>query len=224
VVLVSKRPHLIQNILNNYNQQTYKNKELIIIFNCDSIPTFDSKIHFIQIDSTKSLGFCFNYGIEKANGDYIAKMDDDDYYGPEYLKDTYNITKLTNATVTGKKTYFIHYENNLYLRRFSYFKNNKLDQFTDFVCGATFFINKNDIMKHNIKFQDLDRGEDTQFLKDIKKANLKIYCDTIFNYCYIRYTSHNHTWNVSKSELLKDTILVNDSFSKEIIDSTQNSF
>ena len=227
VVVISNRKNYYKNVLENFSRQEFANKELIYIFNGvsidntvqkDSVSTIDGcTITKYSVDKNKHLGFCLNFAIDNSSSEYIAKMDDDDYYGKYYLSDSYATATITSATLIGKKSYFMYEstEKNLYLRRYQYFKDNKLECFSDFVCGATFFINREKINEHNIRFDDTkSRGEDTDFLKRIKSKNLLIFADISFNYCYIRYDqNHNHTWNVNNKALLNDCKLIENSSS-----------
>lgn len=51
------------------------------------------------------MGECFNNAVNIANGDYIAKMDDDDYYGEYYILDAINAFKYSGADIIGKNIY-----------------------------------------------------------------------------------------------------------------------
>lgn len=72
--------------------QGYDNYELIIIDDAstdDSVVVIkkfnDSRITFIQHGTNKGSNFSVNEGFEKAQGKYIARLDGDDYYAPDFL-------------------------------------------------------------------------------------------------------------------------------------------
>ncbi|KGM46290.1 glycosyl transferase family 2, partial [Neobacillus niacini] len=93
IITCTVREHLISNIIDNYTTQLFQDKELIIILNHDGLDINLVKssigsvkgVTIYQLPQNYTLGECLNYGIEKAKYDVIAKFDDDDYYGPEYL-------------------------------------------------------------------------------------------------------------------------------------------
>lgn len=88
----STLPLAIDSIL----KQTYRNLELIICDDCSSDNTFDvakrfqeenpSIIRLIKNDRNLSLGPTLNHCLEYATGDFIARMDGDDYSDPERLE------------------------------------------------------------------------------------------------------------------------------------------
>ena len=86
----------LNNILENFNRQDLKEKELIIIINNNKIDESKWKnlvskynnIKVYKLSENISLGRCLNFGVNKAKFDIIAKFDDDDYYGSKYLSDS----------------------------------------------------------------------------------------------------------------------------------------
>ncbi|GAA3329493.1 hypothetical protein GCM10020331_077780 [Ectobacillus funiculus] len=56
-----------------------------------------------QLPQHVTLGECYNFAIPKARYDYIAKMDDDDYYSPYYLSEAMKGFEVSGASVVGKK-------------------------------------------------------------------------------------------------------------------------
>ena len=95
VLMPTMRPENVARCIENFKKQTYENKELILILNnaefdldavrrdADSIPN----LQIIYVEGRTTLGDCLNRGVEAASGEYVAKMDDDDYYGERYLSD-----------------------------------------------------------------------------------------------------------------------------------------
>ncbi len=207
-------------ILENYNRQKYNNKELIIVFNLDMNDNIqniinnnkNSNIIIKQIDEKESLGYCLNKAINLSNGNIISKFDDDDYYGENYLQDMYYSMIISNADLVGKcahmvyaletkelwiKFYKINYENYTY-------QVNKLN----FICGSSLFFKK--YIYEKCKFKESNTGEDTNFIEQVKNNNFTIYASDFFNYCYIRDTPGNHTFNCDLNKFLgSKSIMIN---------------
>ncbi|MFH4090338.1 glycosyltransferase, partial [Acinetobacter baumannii] len=86
------------------------NTEKIIILNNDSMNIKQWEKRFeklkntriFKVDEKSSLGACLNFAVGKATGEIIAKMDDDDYYAPNYLKDMVMSFEYTDASIVGK--------------------------------------------------------------------------------------------------------------------------
>ena len=89
IVATCDRPHFLAQALQNYCRQTHPNTELIVVDDgkrsVSEICTGGTGIHFIRLTKKTHIGTKMNIGIEAAKGDIIQKMDDDDYYGPDFL-------------------------------------------------------------------------------------------------------------------------------------------
>ena len=212
VVTVTNRPFSLEGILHNYLSQNYKTKELIIIINNNSInlgewKEFTSNKHDIKIfkiDDKKSLGECLNFGIENSSYPYISKFDDDDYYGPNYLVDTMNAFKYTDAGVVGKYTVYAYMEgtNELILR----YPDHE-NRYMDYVAGSTLTFKKE--IYNKIKFRHQNKSEDTLFLKDCIIFGYKIYSSDRFNHVISRRKNLlTHTWKIPDNEFKKKSVLV----------------
>ncbi len=207
IITCTNNPNFLNNILNNYKRQKFKEKELIIIINNNKINIENwektigkkSDIQIFQIDENISLGKCLNIGASKAKFDYIAKFDDDDYYGAKYLTEAFNGFKISNAKVVGKGTTFVYFVKSKTLA----LRDPGLEwKFVQFVNGSTLVIKKN-VLKQ-IKFRDISAAEDTQFCRDCINNGIKIYSTSKFNHVYMRYSSKKkHTWKIDDEELMK---------------------
>ena len=213
-ITCSNRPYMIDNILKNFNQQNYVNKELILLMqandeNFDKIKSDLSKydnITLVRQLEHELLGFVFNKGVDIANGYYIAKFDDDDMYGPNYLSDGILPFHYTKASVVGKNETFLYHEatDNYYLRF-----PGKRHRYLDFVMGATIIAKKEVFDK--VRFGESNTGEDSEFLRQCKKNNIKIYSSDPYNWVHVRKKSDDfHTWQIQDKELLKSAVKLYD--------------
>lgn len=174
IIAVTKRERLLENVFNNYERQRYKEKELIIILNDDAmdIDRWQKKaqeienVRVFQLESSITLGECYNFAIPKAKYDYIAKFDDDDYYSSYYLEEAMKGLQVSGADLVGKSTVFIYYLSNQMLTLF-----NEKKEFTElcleeelykkYLLGATFVFKKEIFL--DVTFEKVNVGEDTLF-------------------------------------------------------------
>ena len=210
LVTCTNRPDMISNIMHNYSHQTWENLELIIVIDCldnefqkikDSLrDREDVTLH--KVPNGLSLGHCFNTGMALSKGDFIAKFDDDDLYGPNYVADQLLPFKYTDADIVGKLCTFMYHEKSgkTYLR----FPNNR-HKYGDLVLGPTFFFKRE--VSENVKMRDLSKSEDTNFLKDSLKAGYKIYATDPYNFVYMRKKVEGfHTWDATDEQLLSNAV------------------
>lgn len=199
VVMPTMRPEKLEFALQQILGQKGVELEVLVATHGFKAPEHKyAQVKFFDFSNQESLGNCLNAIIEEATGDYIAKMDDDDLYGPNYLRDQINALRYTGATVVGKQASYLYLENTdeLVLR-----KAWREHLWTDLVLGATLVADRNTFQ--TTKFQDLKRGEDTRFLADVAAKGGQIYSSDRFNYIQIR-SGRNHTWDVSDMDLKRN--------------------
>ena len=102
IIPTFNRAILISKAIQSVIDQRYTNWELIIVDDGSSdntkevVANFnDNRIkYFFKINEER--GIARNFGIDKAGGDYISFLDDDDYYLPEFLEEFY--LKISHCT------------------------------------------------------------------------------------------------------------------------------
>ena len=106
VITVYNKAQYIEHTINSVLNQTVQNFEIIVV-NDGSTDTSLAIINSIAdprivVYSTKNkgAGAARNYGIDKATSPYIALLDGDDYWHPNYLEEICNLQKrFPNACV-----------------------------------------------------------------------------------------------------------------------------
>jgi spore maturation protein CgeB len=142
-----------------------------------------------------TLGECLNLCIRAASGDVLTKMDDDDYYGPNYLSDLLHALDFSEADVVGKLAHHMHFSSNkATVLRMPHMEHT----FSRTVMGPTITARREVFEAH--PFEALNRGEDTAFLNDVRATGGSIYAADRFNFCQMR-RAEGHTWDVSDEEL-----------------------
>lgn len=142
------------------------------------------------------LGECLNRCVAAADGDVLAKMDDDDHYGKNYLSDQIFALDYSRADVVGKQAHYMHLlGSKATILRFGH----KEHRYTDFVMGPTIVARKETFIAN--PFPSLGLGEDTGFLRNAGKEGMQIYSADRFNFYQVR-AADGHTWQVQDAELL----------------------
>ena len=208
VVVSTNRPEHLSNVLETHARQRLEDRELIIVqHGFKSSPELMrsaselgiENLTLLEAPSSDSLGACLNRGIETASGDVIAKMDDDDIYGENYLSDQLAALRYSNADLVGKQAHYLHLRNrDIVMCRFP----EREHQFTDLVMGPTLIGSKE--LFQRFPFADRTLGEDTDLQRRLVSAGARIYSADRFNFVQVR-DSHGHTWNVDDELLLANS-------------------
>jgi glycosyltransferase involved in cell wall biosynthesis len=89
IITTHDRLQLLKRAIESVKQQTYNNIELIVVDDWSSdgtkeyCETQDFKYIYIPREESKGGNYARNLGIRNANGEYIAFLDDDDFWLPE---------------------------------------------------------------------------------------------------------------------------------------------
>src|SRR4030042_6035179 len=93
IILTYNRAQILVEAVDSVLNQTFRDFELIIVDNYSSDDTEsvvkscqDKRIRYFKNQNEGLLGINRNFGIEKAHGEYIAFLDDDDLWLPEILE------------------------------------------------------------------------------------------------------------------------------------------
>src|SRR5579883_2302880 len=91
VVLTTRdRPRFLPVALACYRHQTYQNRELIVVDDGDAHPLDAAQVaaaggKLVRAAPGTPIGTKLNLGIEQSRGPWCQKMDDDDWYAPDFL-------------------------------------------------------------------------------------------------------------------------------------------
>jgi glycosyltransferase involved in cell wall biosynthesis len=100
IMATKNRRSFIPQALRCFLRQSYRNSELIVVDDgedsvadlCCGIP----RVRYVRITCPIYTGTKLNIGIEIARGDILQKLDDDDYYSPDFLN--LAVTRLLSGT------------------------------------------------------------------------------------------------------------------------------
>lgn len=207
-IMPTVRPALIPMAIKFYKAQKYKNRELIIVLNSndfehssiDRMRGRDESIHIHYAPSDMPVGCAVNLGISHMTGDYWAKMDDDDYYSPNYLSDINLYRKFLDFDIAGKGALFNYLEeqDQTILRSSSLW-----DRETHNFAGGTLIV-KNE--PDNVHWPERVRGfADIEFLTGRLVEGAHIASLDPFGHIQIRRKdSRFHTWTRQASHMTAD--------------------
>ncbi|HKX74687.1 MAG TPA: glycosyltransferase, partial [Acidimicrobiia bacterium] len=214
VMAPTNRADRIPNIIANCARQTWQPDEIVLVLH--GIDVDEGRVKdeaaAVGIDSVNVLrqpaevilGEVFNAGFLAASGDYIAKMDDDDYYGAEYLADLIDAFTYTEADVVGKWAHYAYLEGiDATIFRYGDFEHT----YHDVLAISTLLI-KRQIFEHH-RFPAMPVGSGSVFLRNVRADGARIYSADRFNYLYNRYSAGgHHTFPVSDLQLASNSVLV----------------
>ncbi|RJL32258.1 glycosyltransferase [Bailinhaonella thermotolerans] len=207
VVLPTNRANQIEHAIDSVAKQIHKPIQLIMVLHGLDLDTGvvadkaraagieDVKV--LAADKSLTLGACLNLGVAAADGDFIAKMDDDNLYGEHYFSDMIRAFDWTNAEMVGKGAHYTYFEGrNATVLRFPEFEH----RFTHLINGGS-MLAKRDLLK-SVPFENVNVGEDTRLVRHCKAEGIPIYSTDRFNFVYMRSGDPKfHTWQANEIKL-----------------------
>jgi hypothetical protein len=205
VLAATNRPQLLPRLLANFAAQRHTNAELIVITNSDRFDRSDVEARVgalgnartIHLAASITLGECLNAGLDATDARFVAKFDDDDHYGPDYLADALLVHRFVDAAIVGKKTFYAHLEgpDETILR----FPGNEFT-FTNRVSGGTLLIDRS--VFDDIRFAPLNVGEDVDLFERTRARGLTIFSADRYNYVAARRAdAGTHSWSISDADV-----------------------
>jgi glycosyltransferase involved in cell wall biosynthesis len=182
---------------------TYPEKELIVVDSAPGDPEFfkgyPPNVRYGVKDGNVWVGAKMNFGVERANGDILIKMDDDDWYHPEILSDIWELMKgdpeRTIPRVIGAGFFLI--------RKWRL----KLSGDRPWLLGGVLPFHRRFWEKSKFR-EDIKAGSDYHFRKTgvYYKEAILMRKD---RYVVVRHGVH-HTWNRDHADVDVDAMLENE--------------
>lgn len=208
MVVPTNRPHQLDNVLANAARQEYGPVELVLVAHGFEPPAefkaraADAGLHHLTVvraDASLPLGACMNLGLDAAAGAYVAKIDDDNHYGPHYLTDLIDAFCYTDAGIVGKWAHYVWLQSTgaVVLR-----SPRSEHRYERLVQGGSMVLQAD--VARDLRFSDdLPRGVDTDILNRAQQAGVRTYAGDRFNYISVRGTDRTaHTWTITDAALL----------------------
>ena len=198
-----ERFHLFKRSVDCYLNQTYINKELVVVLDprhsdgfkplkdyVASLRRADIRVIVPKSNTRVSLGRLRNFSMSEARGEVLCQWDDDDVYHPERLKKQYSTlrTKKVGAVYLQEVLHFFSTTKEMYWIDWKHWHLK---------CHAAtgMFINR-DLPKYPETGEFSNKGEDTDFLTQLGESR-KVFHLAGLPHLYI-YTFHGkNTWNAS---------------------------
>lgn len=213
IITSTNRKENLKDYLKRMHEQKYVKLEINLVTHgfvltekekLELINNADFNLNIFDMDSNMSLGNCLNLAIDNCNYPIITKVDDDDFYFENYIIDQWLALKYSGADLVGKSECFYYFESKNIIAKRNMGENQK---FGDFVMGATIMTNSDTMRK--IKFDNIPRAVDTNFIRRLLEGDGTLYIGHPFELCVYRSSdSTNHTWQVEDLSMLKNANIV----------------
>ncbi len=196
VVLSTRRPQLLDFALRQVARQRSVDVELVVVghgFEPDRPRVRDQlgdrPVEVLSVHADTLFGEALNTGVHAASGDIVVKMDDDDWYGRDFLLDLLLAREYSGADVVGTAAEFVYLhqlDRTLRTRATS-------EWFAKHVAGGTLCLPR-ELLRSLGGFRPVRRFVDRQLLAAAAAAGASVYRAHGLGYL-LRRTVDGHTWD-----------------------------
>lgn len=211
VVLATRRPEKLASALGQLARQSWEALEAVVVlhgFDADlpqvrrALEDYPGELQLRSVPAEMIFGDVLNAGVRAASGEFICKMDDDDWYGPHHVRDLVHAKDFSGAVLVGAQVEFVYLESlDITTRR-----PPLGEQYSDHVAGGTMMLGRDELRQLG-GWRPVHRAVDRCLLEAVKAAGGLIYRSHGQNYMMHRHSgadSHGgHTWNPEDSIFLQ---------------------
>ena len=165
-----------------------------------ALAAFSHPLSVVEVPSTVPFGMALNHGAARTSGRFLAKMDDDDWYGPEHLADLLLARDYSGADLVGCHNAFTYLEQigvTVQLR-------GETERPHRQVAGAALFIERSAFQEVG-GFRPIRRAVDTHVQRAVEAAGGKIYRTHGLGWV-VRRSASGHTWDQPIGYFLRRSI------------------
>lgn len=198
IILATRRPEMVDFALRQIARQRHAGGEVMLAahgFEVDASMTraldgvHQWQLQVLSVDRTVPFGAVLNRAAERASGDVLLKMDDDDWYGPEFVSDLLLARGYSGADIVGMLAEFSFIESLwLTVRR-----PDLTECYNTFVAGGTLMIDRTTFADVG-GFRPLRHFVDAGLLAAVREGGGSIYRTQGLGYL-LRRGKGGHTWD-----------------------------
>ena len=200
VVAATNRPAMLDRIIANVALQDHPNVELVLALHGDGFPDTDPvapdglALTVLRFGDDAVFGHVLGGASAAASGEWVTKMDDDDWYGVEHVSDLVLAAGYSGADLVGKGSEFVYLEGSgVTIRR----GLGAGEASSRTLSGGTLLV-RSSVLRDIDGWRGLPRSVDVALIDDVVSAGGTLWRTHPFGYL-LRRTTGQHTWNVDES-------------------------
>lgn len=203
-IVSTMRPKNVIDVIDQFSSQAYENKELILLLHGEGFDETKIKRHMEKTGVDYKLlargkntifGENLNDAVDAASGDFVTKMDDDDYYAENHFSDLLAARRYSRADIVGKWSNWVYLKNKNLTTTWVI---EKQESYCHHLPGATFLLERSLLQK--VKFGIVQNGIDSELYRRIEARGGTLYSTHRYNFARIRHGAH--TYNTSDEKFL----------------------
>ena len=199
VILASRRPANLRFALTQLEQQTWPQVQVVLaLHGVDpeqhevraAVAGYGRDLEVVPVGADVVFGDVLNAALDRCTGRLVAKMDDDDWYGPDHLTDLVLAHGYSGATLVGLADHFTYLESSdLTIRD----QVHRSEQRAARVSGGTLAVARDDLLALG-RWRPVHRAVDRSLIQAVTAVGGEVYATHDLGFCLYRGAGE-HTWS-----------------------------
>jgi glycosyltransferase involved in cell wall biosynthesis len=216
VLLCTRRPEMAEFALRQVSRQRGVDFEIILGLHGVSkeddrivaaTAGIDVPVSIVEIEKDLPLGEALNITSGVAAGTFLAKMDDDDWYGPDHLADLTLAQLYSGADLIGSLAEFVYLEElDLTVCQVPEITAELPMGLTGSVLSGGTMLFSRSLFEAIGGFRAVPRFIDHELCDAFRSAGGRVYRSHGFNYLYRRRDPSFHTWQAPPEMFLRSSL------------------
>ena len=208
VLLATRRPDFLAHALAQVGKQRYPALEVVVVAHApgvaeaarEQLASRDLDHAVVDVEPDKPFGAALDAGVAAAGGQVLAKMDDDDWYGPHHVADCVAALRYSGAPLVGKGAEFCWLAAaGRTVRRSS----RNAERYHTVVSGASLTIARDDLADLG-GWAHQSRAVDRRLIDAVERSGERTYRLHSLEFCVNRHEEGN-TWTAGTDYFLRQT-------------------
>ena len=220
VLLATRRPALLAHAVAGVARQRYPSLQLVLALHGPgfapqaveaALAGFAHPVAVLRLDAARPLGAVLGAAAAAASGALIAKMDDDDVYGPEHLWDLLLAREYSGAALVGK------FPATVYLARSGRTLRQRSvpgETWSRSITGGAMLIGRGDLKRAG-GWRALPRHVDEALIDDVLRSGGNVYRTHDAGYVLVRH-GDRHAWRRPDAAFLANAGTVRTGWAPEL--------
>ena len=194
-LLATRRPDRLAQVLADLDAQRHPDIEVVVLLHGDA-PVPDRlldrpRVRVVErLPAEVPLGAVLDRGLVHASGTAVAKVDDDDRYGPDHLGDLLLSLRVSGADIVGRRVHGVFVEDGAVTL---HPPPGGEERYEDHLPGATMLV-RGEVLR-TLRWRHVRSGVDSELVRAVHLGGGSAY--TAHRYGFVRGRHGDHTYEAS---------------------------
>lgn len=210
-ILATRRPDFLPGAVRMVRAQALAPVELVVALHGHPAATLPESARaalaaadrVLEVPADATLDACLDEAVAAARGEILAKIDDDDLYGPAYLGEAVAALAAGLGDIVGKTELYVHL---VAERELLLWRPGASHAEQEFVMGGTLVFPR--ALGVSFRAAPGEAGGMSGFLERCRASGARIYATSRRHHVHRRFPQEHHTWRPDLDLFRREGVLV----------------